>query len=98
MAFKQGLMSICALFNLRAEVVQVIAIMMDNASNNDMRMDVIEAHCCDAGIEFSAMQSRMHCMPHMVHLACIKVHSNSTLFMNLSSLKLNPSSFSKVVA
>ena len=91
-------MSIHAFFNLRAEVVQVITIMMDNASNNNTLMDAIEARCCDVGIEFSAMQSIMHCMPHTIHLVCIKVHSNSTLFVNPSSPKLNPSSFSKVLA
>ena len=61
-------------------------------------VDAIEARCFDAGIKFSAMQSRMCCMPHTIHLACIKVHSNSTLFVNHSSPKLNPSSFSKILA
>ena len=46
---------------------------MDNASNNDTMMEVIEDQCCMAGIKFSAKEARMHCMPHTIHLAAIKV-------------------------
>ena len=48
--------------------------MMDNASNNDMMLDAIEACCFEEGIDFSATQAWMRCMPHTIHLACIKVH------------------------
>ena len=47
--------------------------MMDNASNNDTMLDAIEARCFEEGIDFSATQARMRCMPHTIHLACIKV-------------------------
>ncbi|KAF8071964.1 hypothetical protein FPV67DRAFT_1560685 [Lyophyllum atratum] len=52
---------------------KIMAIMMDNASNNDTMMDAIEARCLDVGIDFSATQARMRCMPHTIHLACIKL-------------------------
>jgi hypothetical protein len=50
-----------------------MAMMMDNASNNDTMMEAIETRCLEMGINFSATQSRMRCMPHTIHLACIKV-------------------------
>ena len=50
-----------------------MAIMMDNASNNDTMMEAIEDRCHAAGIQFSAAQARMRCMPHTIHLAAIKV-------------------------
>ena len=50
-----------------------MAIMMDNASNNDTLMEVLEIKCHDAGVEFSASDSRMRCIPHTIHLAAIKV-------------------------
>ena len=50
-----------------------MAVMMDNASNNDMLMEALEIKCHEAGMEFSASDSRMRCMPHTIHLAAIKV-------------------------
>ena len=50
-----------------------MAIVMDNASNNDTMMEAIEDRCFMAGIKFSAKQARMRCMPHTIHLAAIKV-------------------------
>jgi hypothetical protein len=38
-------------------------------------MRAIEKRCADANIDFSATDSCMHCMLHMVHLAAIKVVS-----------------------
>ncbi|KAF8798661.1 hypothetical protein BYT27DRAFT_7122774 [Phlegmacium glaucopus] len=52
---------------------KIIAMMMDNASNNDMLMEALESRCHDAGIEFSAAAARMQCMPHTIHLAAIKL-------------------------
>ena len=57
-----------------------MAIMMDNASNNDTMMEAIESRCREAGIDFSAQKSRMHCMPHTIHLAAIKVCSIVNFF------------------
>ena len=51
-----------------------MAIMMDNASNDTM-MEAIESRCREAGIDFSAQKSCMHCMPHTIHLAAVKVCS-----------------------
>lgn len=50
-----------------------MAITMDNASNNDTLMSILEARCHAEGIEFSAKDSRMRCMPHTIHLAALKV-------------------------
>ena len=47
--------------------------MMDNSSNNDTLMEALEIKCHEAGIEFSASDSRMCCIPHTIHLAAIKV-------------------------
>ncbi len=50
-----------------------MAFVMDNATNNDTMMDELEDICRQEGIEFSAQQSRLRCMPHTVHLAALKV-------------------------
>ena len=52
---------------------QIIAIVMDNASNNNTLMILLEAQCQQRGISFSAQDSRMWCIPHTIHLAAIKV-------------------------
>jgi hypothetical protein len=46
---------------------------MDNATNNDTLTIGIERRSKEAGVHFSAKDSRMRCMPHTVHLAAIKV-------------------------
>ncbi|EDR01432.1 uncharacterized protein LACBIDRAFT_311023 [Laccaria bicolor S238N-H82] len=52
---------------------RIMAIMMDNASNNDTIMEAIESWCCAAGIKLSAQKSCMHCMPHTIHIVAIKL-------------------------
>ena len=52
---------------------QIIAIVMDNASNNNTLMTSLERRCQQRGVEFSAQDARMRCMPHTIHLAAIKV-------------------------
>ncbi|KAF8234455.1 hypothetical protein L208DRAFT_1261925, partial [Tricholoma matsutake] len=52
---------------------QIIALVMDNATNNDTLTLGIECHCEEARVYFSDMDCQMHCMPHMVHLAAIKL-------------------------
>ena len=47
--------------------------MMDNASNNNTMMQSLERRCEHRGIQFSAQDARMRCMPHTIHLAAIKV-------------------------
>ncbi|KAJ7852738.1 hypothetical protein B0H13DRAFT_1511358, partial [Mycena leptocephala] len=52
---------------------RTVAFVMDNASNNDTMLEVFEKKCHEKGINFSAMDSRIRCMPHTAHLAAIKV-------------------------
>jgi hypothetical protein len=52
---------------------QVMAFVMDNASNNDTMVTAIETRYQDHGIDFSAIHSRLRCMPHTCHLAALKV-------------------------
>jgi hypothetical protein len=58
---------------LKFSFVKIIALVMDNATNNDTLAQGIERRSQEAGVFFSAMDSRMRCMPHTVHLAAIKV-------------------------
>jgi hypothetical protein len=39
--------------------MKIIAIMMDNASNNDTMMQCIETRCSEIGVDFHANQARM---------------------------------------
>jgi hypothetical protein len=66
-----------------------MVIMMDNASNNDTMMEAIESWCHEAGIEFSAQKSHMHCMPHTIHLMAIKV----SLIMNFFGVNIDINHF-----
>ena len=58
-----------------------MALVMDNATSNDTLAQGIERRSKEAGFHFSAMDSRIRCMPHTVHLAAIK-GSVSTLAAN----------------
>ncbi|KAF8220803.1 hypothetical protein L208DRAFT_1331621, partial [Tricholoma matsutake] len=51
----------------------IIALVMDNATNNDTLAVGIEWCSEEASVHFLAMDSHMRCMPHTVHLATIKV-------------------------
>ena len=53
-------------------LTQVIAFMMDNATNNDTLVRSIEMCCNIHGIPFSTQDARLWCMPHTVHLATLK--------------------------
>jgi hypothetical protein len=55
--------------------------MMDNASNNDTLMSALEIRCLEAGIDFSASDARLRCMPHTIHLAAIKVFKEFFFFV-----------------
>ena len=66
-----------------------MAIMMDNATNNDTMMEAIESRRHEAGIKFSAQRSRMRCMPHTIHLAAIKVR----LIVNFFGLNVGVNNF-----
>ena len=52
---------------------QIIAIVMDNATNSNTMMMSLERRCQQRGIQFLAQYARMRCMPHTIHLAAIKV-------------------------
>jgi hypothetical protein len=51
---------------------QIIAIVMDNASNNNTMMTSLERQHQKQDIYFSAEDAHMQCMPHTIHLAAIK--------------------------
>ena len=67
---------------------QVIAIAMDNASNNNMLMTPLERQCQQQGVIFSAQDARMQCMPHTIHLAAIKVSFSVIVSYLLSTCSL----------
>ncbi|KAJ6472248.1 hypothetical protein DFH09DRAFT_477185 [Mycena vulgaris] len=46
---------------------------MDNATNNDTMIEVFEEKCHARDINFSAIDSRIRCMPHTAHLAALKL-------------------------
>ncbi|KAJ8515596.1 hypothetical protein ONZ45_g6994 [Pleurotus djamor] len=52
-------------------VGKVIAIVMDNASNNDTLMTTLEALHRGAGFDFPAKDARLRCIPHTIHLAAL---------------------------
>lgn len=52
---------------------KVMAIVADNATNNDTMMNVLEDKAASDGITFRANDARCRCMPHTVHLAAMKV-------------------------
>ena len=60
---------------------RIMAIMADNASNNDTMIDEIVALAREdeKAIELNAQWIRMRCMPHTVHLAALKVCSSIPL-------------------
>jgi hypothetical protein len=68
---------------------QVIAFIMDNATNNDTMVEGIEARCKAIGIKFSAKHARLRCMPHTCHLAALKVRKSNVImsYPNLNGLR-----------
>jgi hypothetical protein len=55
---------------------------MDNASNNDTLMAGLEARCLADGMSFSAVDARMRCMPHTIHLSALKVCNSLSLALS----------------
>ena len=53
---------------------QVMALMTDNVSNNNMLVDGIVAHAKNKGISMNGDWVHLHCMPHTVHLMALKVN------------------------
>ncbi|THU75933.1 hypothetical protein K435DRAFT_706101, partial [Dendrothele bispora CBS 962.96] len=58
------------------KILQIMAFVMDNATNNDTMIQAFEQKCQDHNIEFSAKNSRLRCMPHTFHLAALKVNTH----------------------
>ncbi|KAJ6506009.1 hypothetical protein DFH09DRAFT_943414, partial [Mycena vulgaris] len=53
---------------------QVLAAMMDNASNNDTLVAALEVKFKSVGITWwDALEARMRCFPHTTHLAVLKL-------------------------
>ncbi|KAN0131304.1 Ribonuclease H-like domain containing protein [Lactarius tabidus] len=52
---------------------QIMAFMLDNASNNDTLVDEIVKRAKEQGIYMNASWVRLRCMPHTVHLAALKL-------------------------
>jgi hypothetical protein len=50
-----------------------MAFVTDNASNNNTLIDGIVARAMRQGISMNGDWIRLHCMPHTVHLAALKV-------------------------
>ena len=54
---------------------QIMAFMLDNASNNDTLVDEIVQQAKEQGIFMNTSWAHLCCMPHTVHLAALKVSS-----------------------
>ncbi|KAG2084030.1 uncharacterized protein F5147DRAFT_589647, partial [Suillus discolor] len=50
----------------------VLAIMADNASNNDTMCKVLQELCEQEGITFNAQRARLWCLPHTTHLSALE--------------------------
>jgi hypothetical protein len=48
--------------------------MADNASNNDTMLEGIQQRYLERGCPFSAVNARMRCVPHVIHLSACKVY------------------------
>jgi hypothetical protein len=59
---------------LNVSLLQIMAFMTDNASNNDMLIDGIVELAKQQGISLNGDWIRLCCMPHTVHLAALKVN------------------------
>lgn len=62
---------------------KVLALTMDNASNNDTFMEFLRKHGIEVGVGLSAIANRVRCMPHILNLAvqdilaCLKIPLNN---------------------
>jgi hypothetical protein len=53
--------------------LKIMAVTMDNASNNDTMMAGLEDRFLAEGQAWSCTDFRIRCMPHTIHLAALKV-------------------------
>ncbi|KAF8487446.1 hypothetical protein DFH94DRAFT_609932, partial [Russula ochroleuca] len=61
--------AVWATLELYGLIGRIIAIVMDNASNNNTMMTSLERQHQKQDIYFSAEDAHMQCMPHTIHLA-----------------------------
>lgn len=66
---------------------QVVAFMMDNATNNDTLVEAFERRCATKNIKFSTRHSRLRCVPHTIHLAVLQVRYLFRRFRTVDSLR-----------
>ena len=59
---------------LNTFLLQIMAFMTDNASNNDTLINGIVKLAKQQGISLNGDWIRLHCMLHTVHLAALKVN------------------------
>ncbi|KAG1737737.1 hypothetical protein EDB19DRAFT_1636718, partial [Suillus lakei] len=64
----QAVFETLELFGLKG---QVLAIMADNASNNNTMCEALQALCVKEGITFNAQWAQLQCLPHTTHLAAL---------------------------
>lgn len=69
----QAVFETLELFGLKG---QVLAIMADNASNNDTMCEALQELCQNEGVTFNARWGRLWCMPHTTHLSALAVHGS----------------------
>jgi len=70
--------SVCqiSMLSMLTYLWKIIAFIMDNATNNNTMTAAIEQCCHEVGVYFSAKELWMHCMPHTIHLAAIKIQDH----------------------
>ncbi|KAG2029125.1 hypothetical protein BDR03DRAFT_814726, partial [Suillus americanus] len=66
----QAVFETLELFGLKG---RVLAIMADNASNNDTMCEALQALCAREAITFNARWGRLRCLPHTTHLAALSL-------------------------
>lgn len=73
-------------------LIQILAVVADNATNNDTMMVELETLFCRIAIPFSAKLSRLQCTPHTVHLSAMKVGARF-LYLYMLFFILSPASW-----
>ncbi|KAJ6568575.1 hypothetical protein B0H19DRAFT_938552 [Mycena capillaripes] len=61
------------MFPTSEQRTQIIAFVMDNATNNDTLVQSFERRCRKNGFKFSVKDGRMRCLPHTIHLSALKL-------------------------
>jgi hypothetical protein len=72
----------------KAHGSQIIAIVSDNASNNDTMMAGIQRRCRLRNIAFDSKKARIRCIPHTIQRAALKVSSLCNAFATLTASQI----------